>query len=70
VLGDFNNHGAIDILIAAWDGHFYLYQNDKSGKFRAQSAGGPRDHWIQREPIVAKQFEGETKEPGNLAWFM
>jgi len=33
VLGDFNNDGAIDILIAAWDGHFYLYQNDKSGKF-------------------------------------
>ena len=33
ILGDFNNDGAIDILIAAWDGNFYFYQNDQSGKF-------------------------------------
>lgn len=33
VLGDFNNDGAIDILVSAYDGNFYLYQNDQEGKF-------------------------------------
>jgi hypothetical protein len=33
VLGDFNNDGAIDILVSAYDGHFYLYQNDQNGNF-------------------------------------
>ncbi len=33
VLGDFNNDGALDILVSAYDGNFYVFQNDQEGKF-------------------------------------